>query len=104
MILLKKNFWVLIIRLVKVLSLEVAFCIMFIIIAFVVYNTTEAESLNSYTAAIFYKTFLSIPPCIYNAKQLMDAYWKKDYYRAIGFMGITALYCLFVWTLGGGGR
>jgi ABC-type dipeptide/oligopeptide/nickel transport system permease subunit len=100
----KRVFWTLVFKLAIVLAIELMFCFFFLLIVFVIYMVTEQESLNSYTSTIFYKCFLSLPPLFYNAKHFIIAYRHRDYIKAIGFIGITALYLLFVWTLGGGGR
>jgi hypothetical protein len=104
MIVLRKDFWRLVLKLTTVLAIELLFCICGLGIFIVIYMATEAESLNSYTASIFYKIILSIPVSLYNLKHLVSAYKKREFYTVIGYIGITGLYCLFVWTLGGGGR
>jgi hypothetical protein len=104
MILLKRNFWVSVLRLIVVLITELALCLFVLVLIFFIYMATEWESLNTSTATIFYKIFLSAPVCIYNAKQLIISYRKGNYIESFGFIGITALYCLFVLTLAGGGR
>ena len=62
------------------------------------------ESLNSYKAAIIFKIVASVPPIILNIRQIFLSYRGKAYYEALGFLAVTFLYCLCVWTLGGGGR
>jgi hypothetical protein len=104
MILLKKDFWKMISRISIILIIELAFCICGLIIFLIIYSATGKESFNTYAASIFYKIILTIPPLFYNLNQIIIAHKRRDYYSVFGFVGITVLYCLFVWSLGGGGR
>ena len=100
----KRVFWTLVFKLAIVLAIELMFCFFFLLVVFVIYMGTGQESFNSYTSTIFYKCFLSLPPIFYNTKQFIIAHRNSNYIKAIGFVGITGLYLLFVWTLGSGGR
>ena len=102
--LLRKEFWAVFFEMLLLLILELIFCALVICMYLAIYVASESEILNSITAFILLKVFLSLPPCIYNLNKILIAYKKRDFVKVVGLFIVTALYCFLVWTMGGGGR
>jgi hypothetical protein len=104
MILFKRHFWSLVYRLGIVLIAELGFSLLSLLIYLIIYETAEKEWLNTASAAVVFKILVSLPPCLYNIKGIRKAYSQRDFYLVGGFVAITVLYEIFIWSLGGGGR